>query len=266
MTTLTRKFCYGKEEEEPPACTQRKVQLWAQEGGGGGWWHCRFPIRVQKERFLLFLTSDTVTTIYSNMKKNAAKNSRLETESHLICAPSTQSDDRRQVHPRRWSWGGKTRSWQPFRVRPLYDDILSACRAYYNQTRELAKTGTTQCIKDPLTADRVKCFILTESRIGYSIRVSIWALFSHPAWALDSMFTWTLFIPVLNSSWTRPASSLEHVVPTWGGTPQREDRCSHQNMWMNICQVVSFVTGTGDPSTVTDTDAGHQSNVVNKMI
>lgn len=58
-----------------------------------------FPIRVQKERFLLFLTSDKVRTIYSKMKKNAAKNSRLETESHLMCAPSTQSDDRRQVHP-----------------------------------------------------------------------------------------------------------------------------------------------------------------------
>lgn len=28
---------------------------------------------------------------------------------------------------------------KPFRVRPLCDDILSACRAYYHPTRELAK-------------------------------------------------------------------------------------------------------------------------------
>lgn len=56
-----------------------------------------FPIRVQKERFLLFLTSDTVTTIYSNMKKNAAKNSRLENHTSSVLHP--QSDDRRQVHP-----------------------------------------------------------------------------------------------------------------------------------------------------------------------
>lgn len=53
-----------------------------------------FPIRVQKERFLLFLTSDTVTTIHSNMKKNAAKNSRLETESHLICPHRVMTGDR----------------------------------------------------------------------------------------------------------------------------------------------------------------------------
>lgn len=207
----------------------------------------------QKERFLLFLTSDTVTTIYSNMKKNAAKNSRLETESHLICAPSTQSDDRRQVHPPRWSWGGKTRSWQPFRVRPLYDDILSACRTTWRGSWQ--KTGTTQHIKDPLTADRVKCFILTESRSGYSIRFSIWASFSHPVWALDCMFTWTLFIPVLD-----PTSIKSGACGPYMGrdAPEGGGKCSHQNMWMNICQVVSFVTGTGDPSTVTDTDADHQ--------
>lgn len=57
------------------------------------------PHQSLKRTFSVVLTSDTVTTIYSNMKKNAAKNSRLETESHLICAPSTQSDDSRQVHP-----------------------------------------------------------------------------------------------------------------------------------------------------------------------
>lgn len=60
-----------------------------------------------------------------------------------------------------------------FRVRPLYDNILSACQAYYHPRRELAvdermvatkaKTGMTQYMKDKPTKWGIKLFVLAES-------------------------------------------------------------------------------------------------------
>ncbi|XP_049900252.1 piggyBac transposable element-derived protein 4-like [Epinephelus moara] len=71
-----------------------------------------------------------------------------------------------------------------FRVRPLYDDILSACQAYYHPRRELAvdermvatkaKTGMTQYMKDKPTKWGIKLFVLAESSSGYTINFSIY--------------------------------------------------------------------------------------------
>lgn len=71
-----------------------------------------------------------------------------------------------------------------FRIRPLYDEILSACQAYYHPRRELsvderivatkAKTGMTQYMKDKPTKWGMKMFILAESRSGYTISFTIY--------------------------------------------------------------------------------------------
>uniref|UniRef100_A0A3Q3ENX6 PiggyBac transposable element-derived protein domain-containing protein n=1 Tax=Kryptolebias marmoratus TaxID=37003 RepID=A0A3Q3ENX6_KRYMA len=71
-----------------------------------------------------------------------------------------------------------------FRVRPLYEDILSACLAYYHPRRELAvdermvatraKTGMTQYMKDKPTKWGIKIFVLAESSSGYTIRFGIY--------------------------------------------------------------------------------------------
>nr|XP_046231957.1 piggyBac transposable element-derived protein 4-like [Scatophagus argus] len=70
-----------------------------------------------------------------------------------------------------------------FRVRPLYDDILDACQAYYHPRRELAvdermvatkaKTGIAQYMKDKPTKWWMKLFVLAESNSGYTIRFNI---------------------------------------------------------------------------------------------
>uniref|UniRef100_A0A671V4K0 PiggyBac transposable element-derived protein domain-containing protein n=1 Tax=Sparus aurata TaxID=8175 RepID=A0A671V4K0_SPAAU len=71
-----------------------------------------------------------------------------------------------------------------FRVRPLYDEILSACQAYYHPRRELAvdermvatkaKTGMTQYMKDKPTKWGMKLFVLAESCSGYTLRFQIY--------------------------------------------------------------------------------------------
>uniref|UniRef100_A0A3Q0S922 PiggyBac transposable element-derived protein domain-containing protein n=1 Tax=Amphilophus citrinellus TaxID=61819 RepID=A0A3Q0S922_AMPCI len=71
-----------------------------------------------------------------------------------------------------------------FAVRPLYDDILSACQTYYQPRRELAvdemmvetkaKTGMAQCMEGKPTKWGIKMFILVESSSGYTIRFSIY--------------------------------------------------------------------------------------------
>uniref|UniRef100_A0A671UTR0 PiggyBac transposable element-derived protein domain-containing protein n=1 Tax=Sparus aurata TaxID=8175 RepID=A0A671UTR0_SPAAU len=71
-----------------------------------------------------------------------------------------------------------------FRVRPLYDEILSACQAYYHPRRELAvdermvatkaKTGMTQYMKDKPTKWGRKLFVLAESCSGYTLRFKIY--------------------------------------------------------------------------------------------
>ncbi|KAM9364797.1 uncharacterized protein KZ484_010977 [Pholidichthys leucotaenia] len=65
-----------------------------------------------------------------------------------------------------------------FRIRPLYDDILDACQAYYHPRRELAvdermvamkaKTGMMQYMKDKPTKWGMKLFVLAESSSGYT--------------------------------------------------------------------------------------------------
>uniref|UniRef100_A0A087X5I5 Zgc:162611 n=1 Tax=Poecilia formosa TaxID=48698 RepID=A0A087X5I5_POEFO len=71
-----------------------------------------------------------------------------------------------------------------FRIRPLYDDILCACKAYFHPRRELsvdermvgtkAKTGITQYLKDKPTKWGVKIFVLAESASGYTIAFNIY--------------------------------------------------------------------------------------------
>ncbi|KAL3996894.1 squamous cell carcinoma antigen recognized by T-cells 3 [Sarotherodon galilaeus] len=71
-----------------------------------------------------------------------------------------------------------------FRIRPLSDETLSACQAYYHPRRESsvdermvatkAKTGMTQYMKDKPTKWGMKMFILAESRSGYTISFTIY--------------------------------------------------------------------------------------------
>ena len=66
-----------------------------------------------------------------------------------------------------------------FRVRPLYDNILSACQAFYHPRSEVAvdermvatkaKTGMTQYMKDKPTKLGMKLFVLAESSSGYTL-------------------------------------------------------------------------------------------------
>uniref|UniRef100_A0A3B5PQW1 PiggyBac transposable element-derived protein domain-containing protein n=1 Tax=Xiphophorus maculatus TaxID=8083 RepID=A0A3B5PQW1_XIPMA len=71
-----------------------------------------------------------------------------------------------------------------FRIRPLYDDILCSCEAYFHPKRELAvdermvgtkaKTGITEYMKDKLTKWGLKNFVLAESTSGYIITFRIY--------------------------------------------------------------------------------------------
>lgn len=71
-----------------------------------------------------------------------------------------------------------------FPVRPLYDEILNACQAYYHPRRELAvdermvatkaKTGMTQYMKNKPTKWGMKLFVLAESSSGYTVRFIIY--------------------------------------------------------------------------------------------
>lgn len=71
-----------------------------------------------------------------------------------------------------------------FSIRPVYNDILCACQAYYHPRRELAvdermvatkaKTGMTQYMKNKPIKWGVKLFVLAESSTGYTLRFSIY--------------------------------------------------------------------------------------------
>ncbi|KAI3363662.1 hypothetical protein L3Q82_001286 [Scortum barcoo] len=69
-----------------------------------------------------------------------------------------------------------------FGVRPLYDDILSACQAYYHPRRELrvdermvaTKAKTSMYMKDKQTKWGMNFFVLAESSSGYTFRFSIY--------------------------------------------------------------------------------------------
>ncbi|XP_030012473.1 piggyBac transposable element-derived protein 3-like [Sphaeramia orbicularis] len=71
-----------------------------------------------------------------------------------------------------------------FKVRPLYDDILNACQAYFHPRRELAvdermvatktKTCKSQYMTDRPTQRGIKFFVLTESCSGYTVNFQIY--------------------------------------------------------------------------------------------
>ncbi|XP_027859071.1 piggyBac transposable element-derived protein 4-like isoform X1 [Xiphophorus couchianus] len=78
------------------------------------------------------------------------------------------------------------------RLRPVYDDILNACQAYYQPKRELAvdermvptkaKTGMTQYnMKDKPTKWGIKLFVLAESSSGYTVSFSLYTGKTHTA-------------------------------------------------------------------------------------
>lgn len=117
-----------------------------------------------------------------------------------------------------------------FRVRPLYDDFLSACQAYHQPRRELAvhermvatkaKTGMTQYMKDKPAKWWMKLFVLAESSGGYTIRFKLYTgkmvtasehrlsydvVMNRIQPACLGIFTWTVFTLVPNCSWTWPA-------------------------------------------------------------
>ncbi|XP_028254268.1 piggyBac transposable element-derived protein 4-like [Parambassis ranga] len=76
-----------------------------------------------------------------------------------------------------------------FRIKPLMDDILSACQAHYHPRKELAvdermvatkaKTGMTQYMKDKPTKWGIKLFVLADSSNGYTINFNVYAGKTH---------------------------------------------------------------------------------------
>uniref|UniRef100_A0A8P4KD33 PiggyBac transposable element-derived protein domain-containing protein n=1 Tax=Dicentrarchus labrax TaxID=13489 RepID=A0A8P4KD33_DICLA len=76
-----------------------------------------------------------------------------------------------------------------FRIKPLIDDILSACQAHYHPRRELAvdermvatkaKTGMTQYMKDKPTRWGIKLFVSVDSSNGYTVNFDIYTGNTH---------------------------------------------------------------------------------------
>ena len=76
-----------------------------------------------------------------------------------------------------------------FRIKPLINDILSACQAYYHPRRELAvdermvatkaKTGMTQFMRDKPTRWGIKLFVLADSSNGYTVNFNIYTGKTH---------------------------------------------------------------------------------------
>ena len=83
-----------------------------------------------------------------------------------------------------------------FRVKPLMDQIRSACQAHYHPGKNLAvdermvatkaKTGMTQYMRDKPTKWGMKLFVLAESRNGYTINFNIYhgKAHTHCKWTL----------------------------------------------------------------------------------
>ncbi|XP_007548905.1 piggyBac transposable element-derived protein 4-like [Poecilia formosa] len=71
-----------------------------------------------------------------------------------------------------------------FRLRPVFDEILNACQAYYHPKRELAvdermvatkaKTNMTQYMKNKPNKWGLKLFVLAESVSGYTVSFSLY--------------------------------------------------------------------------------------------
>ncbi|XP_008421750.1 piggyBac transposable element-derived protein 4-like [Poecilia reticulata] len=71
-----------------------------------------------------------------------------------------------------------------FRLRPVYDEILRACQAYYHPKREIAvdermvatkaKTSMTQYMKNKPNKWGLKLFVLAESISGYTLSFSLY--------------------------------------------------------------------------------------------
>ncbi|XP_046874079.1 piggyBac transposable element-derived protein 4-like isoform X3 [Hypomesus transpacificus] len=76
-----------------------------------------------------------------------------------------------------------------YRVRPLMDEIRTACKAYYHPKKELsvdermvatkAKTGMTQYMKDKPTKWGIKLFVLAESKNGYTLDFNVYVGKAH---------------------------------------------------------------------------------------
>ena len=72
-----------------------------------------------------------------------------------------------------------------FRVKPLLDDLRTACRAYYVPEQALsvdesmvptkAKTGMTQYMKDKPIKWGMKLFVLAEARTGYQVAFDVYS-------------------------------------------------------------------------------------------
>ncbi|KAL3991578.1 ATP-dependent RNA helicase DDX56/DBP9 [Sarotherodon galilaeus] len=199
-------------------------ESWKSEGDADITPECsRFQPRRTPGIFLIVFATDTISTICANTNKNATKNQHLGKKYNffglliymsLVSLPSLR-DYWRQNHilsvplPSKVMTRDRFRSifWnihlsdpeedlkndakkgtpghdKLFRIRPLYDEILSACQAYYHPRRELsvdermvatkAKTGMTQYMKDKPTKWGMKMFILAESRSGYTISFTIY--------------------------------------------------------------------------------------------
>ncbi|XP_045071843.1 piggyBac transposable element-derived protein 3-like [Coregonus clupeaformis] len=76
-----------------------------------------------------------------------------------------------------------------FRVKPLMDDIRTACQAHYHPKKELsvdermvatkAKTGMTQYMKDKPNKWGIKLFVLAESNNGYTLNFNVYVGKAH---------------------------------------------------------------------------------------
>ena len=96
-----------------------------------------------------------------------------------------------------------------FRVRPLYDDILRACQAYYHPGRELtvderieattANTGMARYMKDKPAKSGMKLFVLAESSSGYTLRFSIHT--GKPVTASEHGLPYDVVMDLIEPSW-----------------------------------------------------------------
>lgn len=105
--------------------------------------------------------------------------------------PSDPEEDEKNDEKKGTSGYGKL-----FRIKPLINDIISACQAYYHPRRELAvdermvatkaKTGMTQFMKEKPTRWGIKLFVLADSSNGYTVNFNIYTgkTHTHSAWAL----------------------------------------------------------------------------------
>ena len=120
-----------------------------------------------------------------------------------------------------------------FRVKPLIDDIRNACQAHYHPRKELTvdkrkvatkvNTDVIQYMRDKPTKCGIKLFALADSSNGYTINFNMYIGKSHThsvhglfydavmdliqpyISGLDTIFIWTISIPVPSCSMSWPA-------------------------------------------------------------